>query len=182
MDTLDNVPDGWQVTIEVDDDPANPRDMSDDPIHVLTVPDRDYGDVDRNPGPWGPQWRDLLGRYDWSKAIEIMMRYARLTGGYAHESAPHDGPRSVWYLTREDAADWTDPQSALAAYADEYAAWRHGEVYGYVIRQRVAWQRVDNSEVTEDRWEIVDSCWGYYGGPDGHVEQAAREALAALVG
>lgn len=182
MDSLDGVPDGYRVTIHQDEDAESPRQMSDDHVHVLTVPTDRYVDVDKDPGPWGPQWRSLLDRYNWSRAIEIMVRYAALVGGFVHEHAPHDGARSLWYLTREDATEdgWTDPLGALAAYAAEYQAWCRGDVYGYVIETQVPWQRVDDPTVREDRWEHVDSCWGFYG-PDSDVEASAREALAALI-
>lgn len=181
MDVLEGVPDGWQVSIEYDADASSPRDMTDDPVHVLTVPNSRYVDVDKDPGPWGPQWCHLLDRYDWPRAIEIMVRYAALVGGFVYDHAPHDGARSLWYLTREDADDWADPLAALADYAREYQAWCEGETYGYVIRQQVTWQRVDDPTITADRWEIVDSCWGFYGPGTEYVEEQARESLAALL-
>jgi hypothetical protein len=181
MEILDGVPDGYRVSIHQDGDAASPRDMADDPVHVLTVPHRDYADVDRDPGPWDHQWRHLLGRYDWSKAITVIERYAVLVGGFTYDHAPNDGARSVWYLTREDAADWADPRPALIAHAREYQAWTEGDVYGYVIERRVVWQRADDPTVTEDRWEDVESCWGFYGPDHEYVEQEARAALAALL-
>lgn len=181
MDYLDGVPDGYRVSIQHDDDPESPRGMTDYPAHVLTVPSREYVDVDKDPGPWGSHWRHLLDRYDWSSAITIIERYAALTGGHTYDHAPFNGARSVWYLTREDADGWTDPSATLKAFADEYQAWADGDVYGYVIEQRVAWQRVDDPTVTTDRWEVVESCWGFYGPDRKYVEEEARAILAAIL-
>lgn len=182
IETLDNVPEGFQVSIHLDEDPQNPRNMSDDPIHVLTVPGSGYIDVDADPGPWGDYWRRLLDRYDWFTAIELIERYARTVGAYTYDHAPHQGARSVWYLTREDAADWDDPGAALKAYAEEYQAWAEGEVYGYVIEREATWQRVDGSEAGERRttWEHVDSVWGFYGPGTEYVEQEARDTVKAI--
>lgn len=179
VEYLDGVPDGYRVSIQQDDDPENPRNNSYGPVHVLTVPDRDYVDVDKDPGPWGPQWRHLLDRYDWSKAIEIIERYAALIGGFTYDHAPVRGARSVWYLTREDAAEYEywDPRTALEAYACEYQAWCDGDVYGYMIEKRQTWQRVDDPTVISTRWEIIDACWGFYGRE--YIESEAREALEA---
>ncbi len=183
INRLDGIPDGWRVTIHRDTDPSNPRDMSGDPVHVLTVPSREYVDVDKDPGPWGSVWRDLLSRYRWSRAIEIVQRWARLNGAYTYDHDPYTGARSLWYLTREDAADWTDPDAALKAYAEEYQAWAEGDVYGYVIEREVTWQRVDGPDAGRRRtdWETVESVWGFYGPDMGYVEQEAREALAHLI-
>lgn len=182
IETLDNVPDGYRVTIHSDDDPANPRENNDAPVHVLTVPDRDYVDVDADPGPWGECWRRLLGagRY-WSEAIEIMERYARIYGGFTYEHCPHRGARSLWYITATDAAEFGDPDAALKAYAAEYEAWAEGHVYGYVIEQAVNWNRRDDPEQTMVTWEQVGSCWGFYGPGTEDVESAARAELDALV-
>lgn len=177
VDILDGIPDGYRVSIHVDSDPMCPREMSDGPVHVLTVPNSGYVDVDKDPGPWGPQWRHLLHQYDWSRALEIMQRYATLVGGFAYDHAPVYGARSLWYLTREDASDWDDPMFALAAHAAEYQAWAEGEVYGWVIESRVTWQQVDDPTITETRWEVIDSCWGFYG-QDSGIEGEARAAFA----
>ena len=185
LDELHGVPDGWRVSIYQDDDADSPRDMCDDAVHVLTVPSREYIDVDKDPGPWGAQWRELLSRYGWEPAIEIVTRWARIHGHHVYENAPVRGTRSLWYLTREDAEreGWADPGAVLKAYADEYNAWAEGEVYGWVIEAERTWQRVDGPDAgqREERWEHVESVWGYYGPGTEYVEQEAREALTALI-
>jgi hypothetical protein len=194
VDQLENVPNGYRIRICVDGDPENPRNMCDDSVHVLSIPSRDYVDVDRDPGPWGSAWQGLLARYvfqwhrdrDPDRAVEVVQRWARINGAYTYDHAPHDGVRSVWYLTREDAERerWTDPVAALKAYADEYEAWTRGDVYGYVVEQLVTWQRQDDPTMTEERWEHLDSCWGFYGNSDGtreDMESSARAVLAAYM-
>ena len=178
---LDGIPDGWRVTIQVDTDPINPREMNDDPVHVLTVPSREYIDVDQDAGPWAGIWRALISRQGWKRAIEIVQRWARLNGHHVYDHAPARGARSLWYLTREDAADWGDPGAALQAYAREYEAWAEGEVFGWVIERLVTWHRVDDPNITRDEWETVESVWGFYGWSElEYVEQEARAALAHL--
>jgi hypothetical protein len=45
---------------------------------------------------------------------------------------------------------------------EEYTSWANGEVYGYVVE-------------TEAGYEL-DSCWGFYGDPEGYVLEEARNA------
>ena len=185
LDELHGVPDGWRVSIYQDADAESPRDMESSSIHVLTVPSREYVDVDRDPGPWGDSWHDLLSRYGADQAIGIVQRWAESFGHFTYDHAPVYGARSVWYLTREDAErdGWTDPVAALEAHAREYQAWVEGEVYGWVIEAERTWQRVDGPDAgqREERWEHVESVWGYYGPGIEYVESEARAALASIL-
>jgi hypothetical protein len=73
--------------------------------------------------------------------------------------------------------DWDEPSE------DEMQAWRDGEVYGWILEERVTWAQVDPPVVGEnvemETWEHLDSCWGYYG--RAWAEQSAREALESFV-
>jgi hypothetical protein len=54
----------------------------------------------------------------------------------------------------------------LEGEVETYDQYLRGEVYGYVVKQKV------NGE-----WEEVDSCWGYYGEPEGYVLEEARSVV-----
>jgi hypothetical protein len=75
--------------------------------------------------------------------------------------------------------DWDEPSE------DEMQAWRDGEVYGWILEERVEWVRKDQEgevagECDEvETWEHLDSCWGYYG--RAWAEQNALEALRHAV-
>jgi hypothetical protein len=52
--------------------------------------------------------------------------------------------------------------------AEEVEAWRYGQVFGWVVTRA-------------DTGDLVDSCWGYYGGPDSetwnYMIQQARDQV-----
>lgn len=80
--------------------------------------------------------------------------------------------------------DWDEPGEA------EMQAWREGEVYGWVVEERVTWTTPRRTQLkitgnigalvtgpdTMTTWEQVDSCWGFYG-LDDYLKSEAREAL-----
>ncbi|WP_434589957.1 hypothetical protein [Streptomyces sp. A5-4] len=64
----------------------------------------------------------------------------------------------------------------VEAEMEEYEAWATGDVWGFVVEERVGWTRDDAPDESMETWEYVDSCSGFYGGT--YARQQAREALA----
>jgi hypothetical protein len=54
-----------------------------------------------------------------------------------------------------------------------------GRVYGYMIEQKVTWERPDTGETRND-WESVSSCWGFVGSAE-YVMAEAKAELEAIV-
>jgi hypothetical protein len=115
----------------------------------------------------------------WSEKDEVLERYLRIFHGVTITERWHSG--TYWYftcdpaqwrehlgLTPENVAGFKDPQYSLMS---EYKAWVNGEVYGYIVEEKVRWQRVDEGGTPtltvepnqRETWEEVESCYGYYG-------------------
>lgn len=109
----------------------------------------------------------------------LFEKYLRAFHGATQVESWHSG--SYWYVTYDSAA-WreyagTQPGSASM---DEYRAWCEGDVWGYVVEERVTWHTDDPGYDDEDQWEDTeDSCFGFYGRD--YAEERAREALADAV-
>lgn len=92
---------------------------------------------------------------------------------------------SYWYVSY-DSENWRqktgrDLNAALVPEADllaEWKAWAEGEVYQYIVEQRVPWKRIDGVLDAElGTWEEVEGCGGYYG-----YEWAKEAAMDAFTG
>jgi hypothetical protein len=166
-----------RVTIAQDDDPMNPRTDYDNLASMIVV-SQDW-DMDKDPGPLGWVWKRLASRYRTQEAVALFMRYARIYhGATVVEHRPYNGPWSIFYLTRE-VADGPDGTPDPAAYvAGEIATWDQyleGDIYGYVLEERVIWRA--DGRPSRESWEVVDSCWGFYGRED--VASEARAVFRA---
>lgn len=172
--------DTMRVRIVRDDDPSNPRQEYDQCVHVATVPNRSYHDVDKDAGPYERAWRYYFNPFrDWHRACELFQRYVSILGGVADLYTPVNGPAAVWYLTHEDIEreSLPDPLKTIKAEQSEYQSWANGDVYGYVIEECVQWRRADGTTGdTMETWEHVDSCFGFYGYE--YAVESAREAWA----
>jgi hypothetical protein len=139
----------------------------------------------------------------WGARDDLFERYLRMFHGTRSVvwEAPHrSGPDYVTFdtaairegfgLTGEYVAAHPEhfgEHGEKLANMDEYVAWLTGDAYGYVVEERVAWGRLDSDgdlkrhESDDDRmetWEVVDSCWGFYGDTE-YLRETALEALAA---
>lgn len=129
----------------------------------------------------------------WSEKDEVLERYLRIFHGVTVTERWHSG--SSWYftcdpaewrevndLTAEHVAGFKDPQYSLMA---EYKAWCLGDVWEYVVEEKVRWQRVDETGTPTviadpnqmETWEVVESCAGLYGYD--YAMEEAKEILAA---
>ncbi|MEU2111541.1 hypothetical protein [Streptomyces sp. NPDC019507] len=163
----------FRVRLVHDEHAENPRRDADTEVHVLTIDTHlgQYGPVDPNGGPLAHIWRRLA--WNCWKGVETFERYVRIMhGGIVLESAPEKGPRSLWYVTGEEARAIDGgllTEGYVEAEMQEYEAWVSGDVWGFVVEQ------TDDPEADEPEWEHVDTCHGFYGGP--YARAQAREAL-----
>jgi hypothetical protein len=119
----------------------------------------------------------------WGSDFGWLEKYLRAYHGVTMVKTWHSG--SYWYITYDPAA-WRAWCGAPEGSADmsEYRAYCEGDVWGYVVEKRVTWHTDDPDYEDEDRWEDVDSCWGFYGshGANGeYLESTAKEALADAI-
>lgn len=70
-------------------------------------------------------------------------------------------------LTDQYLTDHAELFKSDIANMDEWIAYVTGEVYGVVIEELVTWVRFHGDGVTvfdtRQEWELVDSCYGFYG-------------------
>jgi hypothetical protein len=165
----------------------NPRSNQDCNLaNVITPEGQRYIDVDEDGGPLAENWDRVAERDD---AVEVFTRWARVFHGITViEDRPHDGARSLWYVTPENLKETTlTADKVVEAEIEEYRRWAEGEVYGWVVEKDVTRIPKDPEDAgdpdidDESRaWEHVDSCWGYIGREN--VEDAAREGLSQYSG
>lgn len=170
----------FRVRLQPDPDPTNPRDDDNNLVHVITI-DTHLGHhlpVDKNGGPLAHAWTRFQGNR--RKAVDLFTRYVTIMhDGIVLESAPAGGPRSLWYVTGEEAYAIDNgllTEAYVAAEMQEYEAWAGGDVWIYIVEERVGWTRDDDPDESMNTWEHVDSCGNLYSTP--YAQSQAREALA----
>lgn len=132
---------------------------------------------------------------------DAFKRYMRIFHGIeVFDVTIHNG-----YRDTSSALAWVEPSEAervgvnlgeggrivVRQEVDEYNRWADGDVWGYVVQERVTWAKIpddgteyrpgDMHPMTETRetWEDTDeSCFGFIGYE--YAEQEAREALAGV--
>lgn len=167
-----------RLVIHQDTDPANPREDYDHCSHMFEIIDRDGS------GPYAHVWAEYRRRGAHhalhAGSLGLFARYVSMAGGHVHVlERPRDCSSVVFYVTRETIeSEQLDPAAYLKGEAAEYEAWADGDVYGYVIEEKVTWTRMDSGE-TMTTWEHVDSCWGFYGYE--YAKETAREQWAEHV-
>ncbi|MEU3265090.1 hypothetical protein [Streptomyces bacillaris] len=169
----------FRVRLVRDEHPQNPRTDSETLVHVITIDTHlgQYHPVDKDGGPLAEAWE----RLKWNRwtGIDTFTRYVSIMhGGIVLESSPVRGPRSLWYVTGEEARAIDGgllTEGYVEAEMQEYEAWAEGDVWGYVVEERVPWTRADDYDGFMEIWVEVDSCFGFYGKP--YARSQAREAL-----
>lgn len=188
MDTIDLTP-TTRLVIEQDEWTDNPLDWG----NVVTVPLGRWSDI----GEHGTDDLDLAHarrEFDFRGLdSDAAIRWARIFHGVPVVEA--DG--AYWYLPASErsfhATGEPIPAAEQERYLDNerttYGQYRDGEVYVVALERRVAWQALDGSGRTEDRWEAADSLGGCYL-DDGytpaqvaeeHFDLTAEEAAALKV-
>jgi hypothetical protein len=174
MSQILNVSDDGQLRVRLvtDHDCPNPRRENDCLGHAVTVPSRDYVDVDKNAGPLAEGWDRIKDRPD---AMDLFERWARaFHGAMTLRDIPERGASAVWYIL--PGTDATDPAEYLKGEAQVYREWAAGETYGYVIEESVSYVEVGGDRSRDDWEEVEDgSLYGLIG-----FTHARDTALAAL--
>ncbi|MEU7030076.1 hypothetical protein AB0A60_25765 [Streptomyces sp. NPDC046275] len=180
-DILATTDDGrFRVRLVRDEHPENPRNDDETLAHVITIDTHlgHYHPVDKDGGPLAEAWERL--KWNRRTGVDTFMRYVSIMhDGIVLESSPERGPRSLWYVTGEEARAIDGgllTEGYVEAEMQEYEAWATGDVWGFVVEERVGWTRDDDPHQFMETWEPVDDCWGFYGGP--YARAQAREALA----
>jgi hypothetical protein len=179
-DVLATTDDGrFRVRLVRDEHAENPRNDGETLVHVITIDTHlgQYHPVDKDGGPLAGAWE----RLKWNRwtGVDIFTRYVSIMhGGIVLESSPERGPRSLWYVTGEEARAIDGgllTEGYVEAEMQEYEAWAEGDVWGFIVEERVGWTRDDDPDESMETWEHVDSCFGFYGKP--YARSQAREAL-----
>lgn len=186
---------GLRVRLVHDEDAESPRDWS-NACSVVMVPNRrGYYPPDKNGGRLAHVWRHLCrdgDRWPMRDAVEQFERTVSILGGRSLYVTPHDGPSLIWYVFPDaiyvdshsgervwpEGATPDELDAALKGEAETYQQWQEGDVWGYVIEERVTWKRTDGQPGTMTVWQEIDedgSVWGHFG-----YSYAANEAKLAL--
>lgn len=181
----------FRVVIHADQYTESPRVDSERACHALTIDTLNWLKVDKTDGPLAHAW-EHFNRRGWRSrdAVRAMEMYVvRFHGGCTLLDTPHDGPSLLWYITAEEAARVlygnrprraTIPEmmSLLREEQQEYASWRDGDVWMWVVERAISYRATDPTATVEEivQWEIVD---GPVGGHIGRTwaQEAAEEAL-----
>ena len=167
----DKTEDNMEYRIVHDDDPTSPREFDNLSIMVLfhkryNLPNEfaiDFADYEG--------WADMRAGIEAEGGINILPVW-----GYDHGSlaiaagdnnpftCPWDSGQLGFVFTTEERIEWLGAdrdriEEFLKLEVEEYSRYSMGEVYGY--------------EVFDDRGEVIDSCWGYYGYADAEAEAKA---------
>ncbi|MEU9663691.1 hypothetical protein [Streptomyces chartreusis] len=169
----------FRVRLVPDKEARNPRADDTSLVHVITI-DTYHGrnlPVDKGGGPLAAVWERL--KFNRWKGVDTFTRYvAIMHGGIVLESAPQGGPRSLWYVTGEEAAAIDGgllTEAYVQAEMDDYEAWHAGDVFSYIVEERISSRRDDDPDDAMQPFEHVDSCTGLSTTP--YVQAQAREAL-----
>ncbi len=182
---------GWRVTLIKDEHADEPYDDGQSPL--LRIEDRYSGyhaSAEHiqvgSMRPTGNDERIEEAAQRWASKPELFEKYLRAFHGAT--TIKWYGPNNYTdhtYVTY-DTSEWVKavgfddkvaPRSkydgAKAVSMAEYRAYLEGDVYGYQVERRVNvasiriisahGQHLRTIESEYDEWEVVDSCWGFYG-------------------
>jgi hypothetical protein len=166
----------FRVVIEVEEGPEEPYDDGQSPL--LRLGYRAFG------------WRaEHVMKGSRPADDDARIEEAAIRWGAGGQSGTHGATKVEWYRNSDyaylayDSAAWREWTGASEGSADlsEYRSWCEGEVFGYIVQQRVNWHADNPLFPDQDRWEDVpdESCWGLYG--IGYAREAAIEALEGVI-
>lgn len=185
-ETLETTEDGrFRVVLEQDTDSGVPEGGSAGHVYrcergTVDLLGTDY-DTDREAGSIRHAMVDALSRFgrDW----DLVTRYLRMWHDVvALDYLSRDYGEIVGIVTRDLAESWGCDVDTVTPELTEWEAWADGDVYGYVIEERVALSGHTSTgrgyRLERECWETVDyddsALWGLYGRE--YAEEAAREA------
>lgn len=194
----------YLIRIVLDEDPMNPRDMT-DCLANMVLHHRNYSlpnDIDFN-FESVDTFREMaeVFRDEYGARVILPVFISEYSGGIYTRSTNRDSDNSqIGFIFATDAQirEWhgltpdapITPEiefrvrDGLRAEVAEYDAWARGEVYGYVIETATTTYKVEPSDdlmgsariVAIPPGEEVDSCWGFVGDTD-YCMSAARDAV-----
>lgn len=197
VDTIYNESRTKRVRIEYDDDgwACDPRDY--DELVDIVTPDTSMTEHSKD-----AQFEEAHRRLYYKGLGHTFGRYLRIfhdttalpvykyehsgvalsTGSFLGRAqhAEWDSGQIGWAYIRTDAEHWDgmDEEAILSGFVEELGKWMNGEVYGYVVEDKVHGTKVyddDRDGVEFEDWEEGDSCWGIVG-----YDYAEVEAKMAL--
>jgi hypothetical protein len=171
---------GLRVRILVDDDPMMPYNDGGSPILLVDSGHEDYRVTQVTGATSYVLDADLVSlvHEHLTQTDDVHTLVETLAEPFGVTTVEtYDTPYPCLYITL-DPADWREkvgaPEGSVSL--DEWKAYIEGECYGYVVEELVTWVALDSATVpdfarSEERWETVDSCWGFYG-----IEHVTEEA------
>ncbi len=188
--------DSYRVRLEYDDSGEKPYDEG-----AVPILSREFGRYSNRWEAVNEQGKDfesiiseLYNRFD--NEEEVIERFLKIFhGAYSVEWSSSQDNR---YLAFDTAAwrehvglsdEWLDRDSDIkqdrsklaVGSLSEIMAWANGEVYGWIVERKLATYTTYKDPTTgetvreteSEDWEIMDSCWGFYG--DEYAREAATE-------
>jgi hypothetical protein len=169
--------DNYRVYLEADDSGEKPYDEG--AVPILSREFRGYGARWEAVNDAADEYTGLLNALEERFNEDEIERFLRIfLGAYSVKWNSSDNCR---YLAFDTAAwrehvgltdEWlalpeSDPTELAAGSLSEIMAWANGDVWGYVLEKRtkgwVVFEEEDREDEAFERWETVDSCWGFYG-------------------
>lgn len=198
VDTIYNKDRTRRVRIEYDDDSSasDPREF--DELVEIVTPDLRSWNVrtenarfqhehdrlyERGLGGAFPRYLKIFHNVE---AVPVYMYehsgVALSTGSFIGRAqhAEWDSGMIGWAYLSPDAEQWDgiEPEKIIAGFVEELGKWMNGEVYGWIVEEKVTGSKVydsDREDEAFEEWDEGDSCWGLIGYD--YAQQAAREAL-----
>jgi hypothetical protein len=186
--------DNFRVYLEADDSGEKPYDEG--AVPILSREFRGYGARWEAVNDAAEEYSGLLNALQERFNDEEIERFIRIfLGAY---SVKWDSSDNCRYLAFDTTAwrghvgltdEWlarpeSDPSDLAAGSLSEVISWANGDVYGYVLERRVVTHTVVKDATTgeviredddEFVWEVIDSCWGFYGYQ--YATEAAEEVF-----
>lgn len=168
---------GYVVEIIYDEMAENPIQESDDVVKVVMWHRRyAFGNCDDFQDP--QDFEDYCKETKVHRLPLFMYEHSGITVSTGSFSCPWDSGQIGWvFVTDEDAKEYLNPDEdgsydkvlqGTVAYLDDYL---RGNCWGYQVIKRC---RCCGSAGSDN---VVDSCWGFIGDPDGDVKAEAMEAV-----
>ena len=153
---------GWEIKIIQDEDAASPEEWDDSVVFIAAFHQRNCWIVRDN-----LRSPEDLESYDWEKTHHVFPLYAYIHSGVVLSlgdfADPWDSGQVGYVLVSKTEAWTTDIKEIARSKVNEWNDYFSGNVYGYTV--------------TDPEGEEKDSCWGFYGDPDGYILEQAKGVI-----
>lgn len=183
----------YRVRLEYDDSGEKPYDEG--AVPILSREFRGYSYRFEGVNEQGKAYEDAVtdawNRFNHDD--DVLARWLRIF--YGAYSVIWDSSENNAYLAFDTAAwrekvglsdEWMnyhllDRQTLAEGSLSEVMAWANGEVFGWILERRLVTHTTHKDPVTgetvkeleSEDWEVMDSCWGFFG--DKYAREAAAE-------